>query len=118
MSDKATPETDEMHGKYSHDGALNGFVPMPFAQNLERERDELREANQWRPIGDGLPEYMRSVLVWCPRAGNIFCAYYYFHAGSNDPDKKPIWAYFDDVGKITKIKDTVTRWQRLPKPPT
>ena len=37
-----TPETDEMHGKYSHDGALNGFVPMPFAQKIERERDEAR----------------------------------------------------------------------------
>ena len=40
IMDTDTPETDEMHGKYSHDGALNGFVPAPFARGLERERDK------------------------------------------------------------------------------
>ena len=72
---------------------------------------------QWRPIEDGLPEYMSSCLVWCPLHENAFAAYYYFYSGRNDPKKIPIWAFFDDDGEIKKMPNIVTHWMPMPSPP-
>ena len=71
----------------------------------------------WTPIEDGLPEYQRGCLVWCPLNQNIFAAYYYFYAGINDPDRKPIWAFFDAGGPIDKITQDITHWMPMPSPP-
>lgn len=73
--------------------------------------------NRWRPVESGLPEYMRSCLVFCPDNENIYCAYYHFHNGSLDKERKPIWCFFDNDGRITEVRETVTHWMRLPKPP-
>lgn len=60
---------------------------------------------------------MRAVIVWTPQHENSYCAYYYFYAGSNDPIKKPIWAFFDNGGRITPVREEITHWMPLPSPP-
>lgn len=73
----------------------------------------------WQNIEtDGLPEYMRATLIWCPESKNVFCAYYYFYAGSQDASGIPIWAFFDSGGPIQPVEQKVTHWMLMPEGPT
>jgi hypothetical protein len=71
----------------------------------------------WTPLQDKLPEYMCAVLVWAPQFKNIYCAYYYFYSGSEDPNRKPTWVFFDNDGRITPVREEITHWMPLPSPP-
>ena len=73
MNQIETPRTDEIHSKYCHDGALNGFVPAPFCRDIEREltavteqRDEARTlAEKYRYLScDSQEEADAEVLPW------------------------------------------------------
>ena len=50
MSDRPTPETDALDGKptWQENVIEKGFVPADHARRLERERDEAREALEFR----------------------------------------------------------------------
>ena len=63
-----------------------------------------REKGEWIPVSERLPEERRSVLVWCPRYKNIYCAYL----------EKEQWWIFGAFVQI--VPNEVIAWTPLPEP--
>lgn len=62
---------------------------------------------KWISVEDRLPEYFKSVLIYCPTNVNIYDAYLDMHC---------MWRFFNyGAGQI--ISEKVTHWMPLPKPP-
>ena len=76
----------------------NVLYEMPLYSFPEREKGE------WIPVSERLPEERRSVLVWCPRYKNIYCAYL----------EKEQWWIFGAFIQI--VPNEVVAWQPLHKP--
>lgn len=78
-------------------------------EDLE-ERIAIMSEGGWISVKDKLPDQRIGVLVYCPEYNNVF-------AGElNDYLKKGQWYFFDDEIKHP-IKDEVTHWMPMPKPP-
>ena len=76
----------------------------------QQERIDIMPEGGWISVKDRLPEQRIGVLVYCPEYNNVF-------AGElNDYLKKGQWYFFDDEIKHP-IKEEVTHWMPMPKPP-
>ena len=119
MSDRPTPETDAVYGLISIAGANASGLAPSLSRKLERERDELREANQWQTI-ETAPKDGTIIMLWgktrdeatmgewvsdekqlSDSYGNVMC--------------DPYWMSYD--GGFTD-EHPCTHWQRLPTAPT
>lgn len=71
----------------------------------------------WVPVSKRLPEYMTGVIVYAPNMESVYCCYYYFHSGSNAKNEDPIWAFFDNDGRIVDVDEEITHWMPTPNKP-
>jgi hypothetical protein len=71
---------------------------------FEEERDALKEAGRWIPVGERLPEIHDSVLIFDGCMIEI---------GHNEAVNTP--CFFED--KENSFRQNITYWQPLPQPP-
>lgn len=89
-------------------GEMCGEI-LEYIATLE-ERIAIMSEGGWISVKDKLPDQRIGVLVYCPEYNNVF-------AGElDDYLKKGQWYFFDDEIHHP-IKEEVTHWMPMPKPP-